>query len=323
MRESGGGGGGAAAMVDALCKAVQLAARPLAISEWESTPDGVRRRPFAMRQHFARRYVSDRGSVADQQAGLHLDDVRASFNSPFWPFVLGTTSIGQEGLDFHWYCHAVVHWNLPPNPVDLEQREGRVHRYHGHAIRKNIAEKVGARAIERARDALSRGERRSPWDLAYELADQEYGGDGGLVPHWVFTEGSARIQRHSPVLPMSRDQERVDSLRRSLAVYRMVFGQPRQDDLLEFLLRAFPNERSEELAAALSIDLEPPARQPNLRDDVNPMGTKPGSTCIFQLNELSHRAVQSSALSSLGRMLRGGMTPKRLVVWLGGRLGSG
>ena len=258
MREAGGGGGGAAAMVDALCQAIQLAARPLAISEWESTPDGVKRRSFTMRQHFARRYVSDRGNAADQQAGLHLDDVRASFNSPFWPFVLGTTSIGQEGLDFHWYCHAVVHWNLPPNPVDLEQREGRVHRYHGHAIRKNIAEKVGARAIERARDALARGERRSPWELAYDLADQEYERDGGLVPHWVFTEGCARIQRHSPVLPLSRDAERVDSLRRSLAVYRMVFGQPRQDDLLEFLLRAFPNERSEELAAALSINLSPP-----------------------------------------------------------------
>jgi len=36
-----------------------------------------------------------------------------------------TTSIGQEGLDFHYYCRKIVHWNLPSNPVDLEQREGR------------------------------------------------------------------------------------------------------------------------------------------------------------------------------------------------------
>ena len=161
-RESGGGGGGTTALVDALCQAIQLAARPLAISEWESNSAGVQRQQFTMRQHFARRYVSDRGGAADQQAGLHLDDVRASFNSPFWPFVLGTTSIGQEGLDFHWYCHAVVHWNLPQNPVDLEQREGRVHRYHGHAIRKNIAQKVGTRAIAQARDALARGEAAQP-----------------------------------------------------------------------------------------------------------------------------------------------------------------
>jgi len=46
--------------------------------------------------------------------------VRQAFNSPLWPFVLVTTSIGQEGLDFHTYCRAVVHWNLPANPVDME-----------------------------------------------------------------------------------------------------------------------------------------------------------------------------------------------------------
>nr|WP_270246095.1 helicase-related protein [Coprococcus sp. AM11-30B] len=41
------------------------------------------------------------------------------------PFVLATTSIGQEGLDFHNYCCVIMHWNLPSNPIDLEQREGR------------------------------------------------------------------------------------------------------------------------------------------------------------------------------------------------------
>ena len=100
--------------------------------------------------------------------------------------------------------------------------------------------------------------RLSPWDLAYDLADHEFEGDGGLVPHWVFTEGEARIERHSPVLPMSRDADRVSTLRRSLAVYRMVFGQMRQDDLLEFILREVPDERRESLASALTVDLSPP-----------------------------------------------------------------
>ena len=35
---------------------------------------------------------------------------------PYWPFVLVSTSVGQEGLDFHPYCHVVVHWNLPKQP---------------------------------------------------------------------------------------------------------------------------------------------------------------------------------------------------------------
>ena len=64
--------------------------------------------------------------------------VRESFNSPFWPFVLATTSIGQEGLDFHLYCRDVMHWNLPSNPVDLEQREGRINRFDGLVVRRNV-----------------------------------------------------------------------------------------------------------------------------------------------------------------------------------------
>ncbi len=93
---------------------------------------------------------------------------------------------------------------------------------------------------------------------AYRLADDRFGADGGLVPHWVFGEGSARIQRHTPVLPLSRDADRADALRRSLAVYRMVFGQPRQDDLLDFILREVPEDRREAVASALTIDLSPP-----------------------------------------------------------------
>ena len=259
ISEDRGGETDAAALVQTLCQALQLAAGTLDVTQWERERNRVRRETFAMRQHFARRYANDGVTGSDQQASQHLDAVRAAFNSPFWPFVLSTTSIGQEGLDFHWYCHAVVHWNLPPNPVDLEQREGRVHRYHGHAIRKNIAEKVGAKAIDGASVALARDEPITPWELAYRFADDEFSSDGGLVPHWVFAEGDARIQRRSPVLPLSRDAGRVVALRRSLAVYRMVFGQPRQDDLLEFILREVPDDRREDLAAALTIDLSPPS----------------------------------------------------------------
>ena len=32
-------------------------------------------------------------------------------------------------------AHRLIHWNLPGNPVDLEQREGRIHRYKGSAPR--------------------------------------------------------------------------------------------------------------------------------------------------------------------------------------------
>jgi hypothetical protein len=81
----------------------------------------------------------DQLRVWPRRGSISLD----AFNSPFRPFILVTTSIGQEGLEFHPYCHVVYHRNPPSNPVELEQREGRVHRYKGHAIRKNIALSLG------------------------------------------------------------------------------------------------------------------------------------------------------------------------------------
>ena len=60
---------------------------------------------------------------------------RETFNSPFFPHVLVSTSIGQEGVDFHRYCDTVVHWNPPDSPLALEQREGRVDRYRSLQVR--------------------------------------------------------------------------------------------------------------------------------------------------------------------------------------------
>jgi hypothetical protein len=171
--------------------------------------------------------------------------VRGAFNSPFWPFVLSTTSIGQEGLDFHLYCHAVVHWNLPSNPVDLEQREGRVHRYLGHAVRKNLAVTYGEQALADAKD---------PWEAMIDAAVAERSSDvNDLVPYWVF-EGQAKIERHVPSLPLSREEGRLAQLQKSLALYRMVFGQPRQEELIAWLEeRRGPSD----WAPRLNVDLAP------------------------------------------------------------------
>ncbi|MBU8821110.1 hypothetical protein KL864_35220 [Mycolicibacterium goodii] len=99
--------------------------------------------------HLAARY----GRIqSNEQAAQRESTIRTGFNSPFRPFVLASTSVGQEGLDFHTYSHAIVHWNLPSNPVDLEQREGRVHRYKGHAVRKNVAGAHGAAALDPEND---------------------------------------------------------------------------------------------------------------------------------------------------------------------------
>ena len=52
-------------------------------------------------------------SSVDSTRGNRASQVREAFNSPFWPFALATTSVGQEGLDFHHYCHAIVPLGSP------------------------------------------------------------------------------------------------------------------------------------------------------------------------------------------------------------------
>jgi hypothetical protein len=202
-----------------------------------------------MRTRFAARLVEEVPEAGDERT--RLDQVRKGFNSPFWPFVLATTSVGQEGLDFHLYCHAVAHWNLPSNPVDLEQREGRIHRYKGHAVRKNVArQNADAACVPMGND---------PWTAMFEAARSARPSDSNdLRPYWIYqVEAGARIERHVPMLPLSREVGYYDRLRRSVALYRMVFGQPRQQDLLEFLLAQFPPEEAERHAAELRLDLAP------------------------------------------------------------------
>jgi Helicase conserved C-terminal domain len=202
----------------------------------------------AFRARFALRFGDNRIDEARESHRPTL--VREAFNSPFWPFVLVTTSVGQEGLDFHLYCHSVMHWNLPANPVDLEQREGRVHRYKGHAIRKNLAAAFPSAAFTRTDG--------DPWEPIFsEGKARRARNENDLVPSWIFTDGPARIERLVPILPFSRDEARLEALKRSLAAYRLAFGQPRQDELVAFLGRRFTDEEIERISEELRIDLAP------------------------------------------------------------------
>lgn len=210
-----------------------------------------------LRIRFAMRFGDDRSDeeapigVDGALAGTRKERVRAAFNSPFWPFVLVSTSVGQEGLDFHHYCHAITHWNLPSNPVDLEQREGRIHRYKGHAVRKNIAAVF-------ASEALRQGD-SDVWETVFALGRAGRSvQENDIVPYWLFP-GEAKIERHVPALPFSREVERLYGLRRALAIYRMVFGQSRQEDLITYLLSQIPEDERGKIVAELQIDLSPVA----------------------------------------------------------------
>jgi hypothetical protein len=220
------------------------------------------RSQWQLRAHFALHFgieQSNRESTATGGEYTRPSQVQDAFNSPFWPFVLATTSVGQEGLDFHTYCHAVVHWNLPANPVDMEQREGRVHRFKGHAVRKNVAAAGGEKV-----KAL--GSTKDPWAHLFELAREGCAPQTmGLEPYWTFCawgDKGAFIERHVPILPLSREHDRLQRLRESLAIYRMVFGQARQEDLLRYLALDLPDQQVADLCASICISLEPPHKKP-------------------------------------------------------------
>ncbi len=233
-----------------LADSLSIRTAQIRIDELKANGETIERSDFNTRCRFALRF----GDLRDDRDSTlaRADIVREAFNSPFRPFVLASTSIGQEGLDFHTWCHAVVHWNLPSNPVDLEQREGRVHRYKGHAVRKNIAEHYGLAGLQ---EWDGDGD---PWEFLFCRAKNErHPGSSDLVPFWVYEEGSARVERRVPLIPFSREVGQLDRLKRSLALYRLVFGQPRQEDLLAHISENVELSDAEQMTTSWRISLQP------------------------------------------------------------------
>ena len=199
-----------------------------------------------IRSSYAVGFTKDAGD--NSKVVMRKENIRNAFNSPMRPFVLATTSIGQEGLDFHNYCRVIMHWNLPSNPIDLEQREGRINRFKCLAIRQNVADKYGkADGITFKRDI---------WTEMFEAAKAEKQNDQPeLVPFWCFGKNqSVKIERLVPMYPMSKDEVNYERLIKILSLYRLTLGQARQEELLEYLFKEFKDTSG---LKKLFIDLSP------------------------------------------------------------------
>jgi len=214
-----------------------------------------------MRTHYAVEFGSQKIETSEGQQ--RASSIRELFNSPFRPFVLATTSIGQEGLDFHNYCRRIVHWNLPGNPVDLEQREGRINRYKSLVIRQQLArkyrEKLALQSVNTDGDL---------WDDLFNIADQLERiaeGKSELVPYWhLDTDESIRIERVIPMYPYSIDRSRLNHILRTLAIYRLAFGQPRQTELVDHLIKNDLDQKDlDQVMSKLMVNLSPMSYQSN------------------------------------------------------------
>ena len=79
--------------------------------------------------------------------------------------------------------------------ADSAQREGRVHRFKGHALRKNVG------ATHRA-DAL-RSREPDPWSAAFAAAELSRGPElNDLWPWWTYP-GDSKIERSIPSSPLA------------------------------------------------------------------------------------------------------------------------
>lgn len=238
-------------LTSALCRALTIRTTRMKVDDAasfckkESDDEDVRHN---MRSHFAAAFGTN--AKSNQGSEVRATNIREAFNSPFRPFVLATTSIGQEGLDFHWYCRRIIHWNLPNNPIDFEQREGRINRYRGKVIRQRVAEKYGEKI-----QGFS-----NPWESLFAFAEQDKTSakfQCDIVPNWHFDFDGVSIERIVLLYQFSQDILRYENMKHILGLYRLTFGQPRQEELAEALDCSLTPEEMDKLL----IDLCPMKRK--------------------------------------------------------------
>ena len=185
----------------------------------------------------------------DGGKAVRPDEVRKAFNSPFRPFLLASTSVGQEGLDFHVWCDRIVHWDLCSTPLDLEQREGRIQRFLGLGVRRALARTHGSK--------ISGIQPGSPWNLLEEEAERASdGATNGIVPWWVVPD--MKMRKHFFLLEQSRDIRKYRFLRKQRMLYRFALGQPNPREFVnELTLKAMQNKVGDRELKELMLNLSP------------------------------------------------------------------
>ncbi len=177
---------------------------------------------------FAERFTDDN---TDRGAHIksHQQLLQNLFNSPFYPFVITTTSVAQEGLDFHNYCHRIVHWSVAKTPIAYEQREGRIDRYLSHLMRKRIVMSAINQnnklcdfkdCIELLKGKIGNKINGKPLFPYWYVGEEEYKAiNEGEIPHnWP------KFIRVICALPNSRESRYFSQLRAALKNYNYYLG---------------------------------------------------------------------------------------------------
>jgi len=107
--------------------------------------------------YLRRRLMTDDVNVAIIHGDVPNDqrwDEIERFKDPLGPRVLLSSEVGSEGIDLQ-FCHVVVNYDLPWNPMRVEQRIGRIDRVGQQAKRLSIVNfKIRNTIEERLYDRL-------------------------------------------------------------------------------------------------------------------------------------------------------------------------
>ena len=107
-------------------------------------------------------------------------------------------------------------------------------------MRKNLAARFGTEALA--------GTGSDVWVDLFNAAEAAEPEDSvGLSPFWIYP-GPAKVWRFIPAMPLSREKRQLSRLQRTLGAYRLVLGQPRQEELVKY---------AGEVDVDLTIDLRP------------------------------------------------------------------
>ena len=217
--------------IDEIAKQIRPNQSFVRISQPNFDTDGLKdSSSFSIRCGYAQRFAQSKSD--DDKQTTTLENVQRGFNSPFRPFVLSSTSVGSEGLDFHSWCHSLIHWNLPGGPLSKEQKEGRIHRYMGHAIRRNLAEQFfkSKPSIERISQNI--------WSYIVQQANvsTENKSSQGLQPFWLSssTNPKVKIQIASYHYQFGKEKRLSEQLSRQVTGYRLAFGHANPQGLLDY-----------------------------------------------------------------------------------------
>ena len=230
-----------------------------------------------MESVYAGAYWGEKPKKDKEETSTYFNHLLEVFKSPFLPFAFVTTSIGQEGFDFHWYCNNLVQWKMEYNPVRYEQRDGRVNRFRSHYIRQNVVQYV-SQYVKRENKKWMPQSIKDWVDVFKKMEEifKTYNIDtqSGIFPDWgcdwkALEEKtrikfeSERISRQALYYPDSKEENYHSRLIQTLNTYRAILGRTNQGEYEEILWEYVnfiqkQNQGKKPDISKLFLDLRPP-----------------------------------------------------------------